>query len=163
MQGLQDSKRKDDSPLYLGKPYILEVSPILGSKNTCELMGDVLFVRLRKKGEAAKVLEQWYRKEALRVLTERSRHFASLLQVVPTEIVVKTQKTRWGSCDRHNVIRYNWRIVMAPPELLDYLVIHELAHIKEKNHGPNFWALVESILPDYQEKRRALKSFHPSH
>ncbi len=163
LQQMQVFQVKDDRYFYLGNPYHLEISPVTGLKNRCEIMGDVLFVRLRKNADVNRVVENWYRKEAEKILMARTQYFASLLQVKPTAVIVKTQKTRWGSCDLHNRIRYNWRIVMAAPDLLDYLVVHELAHIKEKNHSPAFWQVVESILPDYDMKRKALKAFHPTH
>ncbi len=143
---------------YLGQQYALDISTIPAAKNSCELWQNLLIIRLRKGAEAEKVVERWYRQQAQRVLEARSHYFAALLGVQPKAIIVKQQKSRWGSCDRQNVIRYNWQVIKAAPELLDYLVVHELAHIKEKNHSPGFWAVVASVMPDYRVRRRALRA-----
>lgn len=148
---------------YLGNSYTLEVWSIPSKKASCELMAETLFLKCLFPTEAVnikKTLERWYRKEAEILLKERTLHFTEIMGVVPREIIIKQQKNRWGSCDSHNIIRYNWKVIMAPADLIDYLVVHELAHIREKNHGKAFWEYVASILPDYQERRRRLKSFH---
>ncbi len=153
--------------LYLGEPYRLELGPVPAKKGQCELFDDTLFVRLTARSalsqtaQCKKLVETWYRQQAKMVLTERSQYFAERMQVEPRAIIVKQQKTRWGSCDRQNIIRYNWQIIKAPPALLDYLVVHELAHIRLKNHSKAFWSLVASEIPDYLLRRKALKAFHP--
>jgi len=125
-----------------------------------------VFVRLSSRDlkhqekQAQKFVESWYRTAAKAILEKRTAFFAEQMQVMPKEILIKTQRRRWGSCDRFNNIRYNWKIIMAPIELVDYLVVHELAHIKEKNHSPAFWRVVESAMPDYKVRRAALKDFH---
>lgn len=148
---------------YLGESYTIEVWPIPSKKAACELMGQTLFIKCLEphySPSVKKVVEAWYRKQAKKILSERTLFFANIMNLFPTEIIVKQQKNRWGSCDQHNIIRYNWKAIMASMPLVDYLVVHELAHIKEKNHGPNFWAVVEKEVADYKEKRKALKSFH---
>lgn len=152
--------------LYLGEPHTLEIWPIPAAKNQCELIGKTLLVRIAKTSkftqevQVKKNLEAWYHKQAKDILVARSQYFAELLHVKPGEIMVKEQKSRWGSCDSDNNIRYNWKVVMVPMHLIDYLVVHELAHIKEKNHSAAFWDVVLSILPDCHERRKALKVFH---
>lgn len=101
-------------------------------------------------------LHAWYLEKARAVLVERTAHFAQLMGVQPKKVIVKHQKKRWGSCSVDNVIRYNWKIIKAPLHLLDYLVVHELAHIREKNHGPRFWDLVHRFVPDAKQRRVAL-------
>lgn len=74
------------------------------------------------------------------------------------EIHIGGQRKRWGSCAADGGLRFNWRLVMLEPRLMDYVVVHELAHLSERNHGPAFWTLVETVLPDAAERRRALRS-----
>lgn len=101
-------------------------------------------------------LHAWYLEKARATLVERTTHFAQLMEVQPKKIIVKNQKSRWGSCSGDNVIRYNWKIIKAPLHLLEYLVVHELAHIREKNHGPRFWDFVHRFVPDAKQRRAAL-------
>ncbi|MDD5272957.1 MAG: M48 family metallopeptidase, partial [Methylovulum sp.] len=78
-------------------------------------------------------------------------------QLLPRSVIIKTQKSRWGSCGIHNDININWLLIMAPPEVLEYVVVHELCHIQVRNHSAQFWALVAEHLPDYQSPRQWLK------
>ena len=73
------------------------------------------------------------------------------------EVHIGDQRKRWGSCAAEGPLRFNWRVVMLEPRLLDYVVVHELAHLTEPNHGPDFWALVNSVLPDVAERKAALR------
>ena len=75
----------------------------------------------------------------------------------PRSVKIKTQKSRWGSCGIHNDINLNWLLILAPPKVMEYVVVHEICHIKERNHSAKFWQLVESHLPDYKKQRLWLK------
>ncbi len=103
-------------------------------------------------------LRGWYIERARAVLTERTAHWAGALGVRPRRIFIREQKSRWGSCSSRGNVSYNWRVVMAPPAVVDYLVIHELCHMKEANHSAAFWRLVEEADPDYKEHRRWLRT-----
>ena len=72
-------------------------------------------------------------------------------------ISIRAAKTRWGSCSADGNLNFHWKLVLMPPEILDYVVVHELAHRREMNHSDRFWAQVERVLPDYRERRRWLK------
>lgn len=127
-----------------------------------QLAGTVLQVPLG--GEAAaqeieRAVLRWYRVEALRVFTECVEYFAPLLGVAPCEIKLSSARTQWGSCTVRGVVRFNWQLVKMPLPLIDYVVVHELAHLKEMNHSPAFWRVVESVCPDYRERRRALHEY----
>ena len=76
---------------------------------------------------------------------------------IPTVIIPSRWKTRWGSCSNKGNLNFNWKLILLAPELLDYVVVHELAHRREMNHSKNFWKIVEAELPDYRERRRRLK------
>lgn len=104
-----------------------------------------------------KQLEKWYRKEAAELLNEKAGEFAARLQVDYEEIRIKDQKSRWGSCSSKGNLNFNWRIIMAPEAVCDYVVIHELCHLVYMDHSENFWSLVEKLCPDYREYRKWLK------
>ncbi len=97
------------------------------------------------------------RAEAKRLLEARSAFFAPLLGVSWAKLTVRTQRTRWGSCSAAGNLCFNALLVLAPPEVLDYVVVHELCHRKEMNHSPAFWAEVEKLVPDYPAQRKWLK------
>ena len=88
---------------------------------------------------------------------ERTVLYAERMQVSYGRITIRDQKTRWGSCSAAGNLNFNWRLVMAPGEVLDYVVIHELAHRREMNHSAAFWNIVESEMPDYRRHREWLK------
>lgn len=90
-------------------------------------------------------------------IPERVAYFASRMGVTYGMITIREQKTRWGSCSSRGNLNFNWKLVLMPPEILDYVVVHELAHRKEMNHSAAFWAVVEKELPDYKERRKILK------
>ncbi len=97
------------------------------------------------------------RRYALDVLCRRVNRFAPLVKVVPQGVKVSEAGARWGSCSGRNVLNFSWRLIFAPPPLLDYVVVHELCHIGCMNHSAEFWRRVAAVLPDYEARRRALK------
>ena len=98
---------------------------------------------------------------ALRVLPERCRYFAGIMGVSYGRITIRNQKTRWGSCSSIGNLNFNCLLMLAPPEIRDYVVVHELAHRKEMNHSPRFWKEVEKVLPDYRQRLLWLKKNGP--
>jgi predicted metal-dependent hydrolase len=92
----------------------------------------------------------WLRRRAKPLLRESVSRWSPLLGVSPTKVGVRDQTSRWGSCSSRGSVSLNWRLVMAPPEVLEYIVIHELAHLKEHNHSARFWALVAAHCPEYR-------------
>lgn len=109
-------------------------------------------VKLLSMGEIRALADQ-----ALQVIPERVRYYAPLVGVTYGRITIRNQRTRWGSCSSKGNLNFNCLLMLMPPEILDYVVVHELAHRKEMNHSPAFWAIVESVLPDYRERRQWLK------
>ena len=99
----------------------------------------------------------WLKKEARSDFDARIHHYAGALGFAPARWQLSSARTRWGSCNAKSVIRLNWRLIHKDPMLIDYVVVHELAHLKELNHSPRFWAIVESVLPDYRERKRLLR------
>lgn len=124
-----------------------------------ERIGRLLQVRVHAAEPAAvrRLLEGWFRDRAGELLAERMAHLAHALDVSYARITVRAQRTRWGSCSSRGTVSLNWRLVLLPAALADYVLAHELAHLREMNHSPAFWALVGSVIPDYRARRRELE------
>ena len=112
---------------------------------------------LRTVGKKEDPRRKQNRELARQRITRRVEYFAPLVGVTYNRIFIKEQKTRWGSCSSLGNLNFNWKLILLNEELLDYVVVHELAHRKQMNHSPTFWAEVERVLPDYRERRRRLK------
>lgn len=97
------------------------------------------------------------------VIPERVEYFAEMMNVTYGRITIREQKTRWGSCSSKGNLNFNWKLVLMPEEVLDYVVVHELAHRKEMNHSERFWNHVEKVLPDYQARRKLLRELEHRH
>ena len=91
------------------------------------------------------------------IFTRKTAYYARIMGVSYGRIAIREQKTRWGSCSSKGNLNFNWRLILAPEEVLDYVVVHELAHRREMNHSKAFYAIVESVLPDYRQARRWLR------
>lgn len=140
--------------LFLGKEYELRLVP--NQRQTLHFdSGFTLKASARPRGEA--VFTKWYKTQALTVFTERVSHYATLHKFEPKQVKVNSARTRWGSCTSTGTINFTWRLVMAPVEVIDYVVLHELAHLKIKNHSPRFWKLVESLCPEFKRHRKWLR------
>lgn len=110
----------------------------------------------------ASAFRAWYRARAARAVGLRVARFAPKLDVEPAAVLVRDQHRRWGSCAPNGTLRFNWRIVMAPPALIDYVVVHELAHLRTRSHGARYWALVAQLVPDHRLRRERLRLLGPS-
>jgi predicted metal-dependent hydrolase len=104
---------------------------------------------------------QWYKKQALTDFSRRLSLFATKLGVPTPPLFLSNARSRWGSCNSRKEIRLNWRLLQAPPHIINYVVCHELAHLKEMNHSAKFWAVVASIFPDYKAAEKELKAWSP--
>ena len=98
-----------------------------------------------------------YIETARKIFTEKSAYYASVMGVTYGRITIREQKTRWGSCSSAGNLNFNWRLIFAPEPVIDYVVVHELAHRKEMNHSPAFYAIVQSVLPDYKTQQKWLR------
>lgn len=124
---------------------------------------ETLFHTDAKVQKAAKPhLEKALQKEARAYLPRRLKYLAETYGFSYTRVRFGTQKGRWGSCSSRGTISLNVGLMLLEPELIDYVLIHELCHTKQMNHSANFWALVESCIPDYKARRKILKAQHPS-
>lgn len=105
----------------------------------------------------ASAIDTFYKREARKIIKDRVKIYQKHFKVKPKDITFKNEKSRWGSCTSDRVINFNYRIIMAPLNIVDYLVVHEMCHLAHMNHSKSFWTLVGSILPDYKESREWLK------
>jgi predicted metal-dependent hydrolase len=108
------------------------------------------------------LLVEWYKRQAKTIIKERVETWSKQMRLSYNRIAIKDQKTRWGSCSSLRNLNFNWRLVMAPLPVLDYVVVHELAHLVEMNHSKRFWDLVETHFPAYPECKRWLKQYGPT-
>ena len=97
--------------------------------------------------------------KAMRIIPKRVEYYAKIMDISYGRITIRNQKTRWGSCSAKGYLNFNCLLVMCPKEVLDYVVVHELCHLKEMNHSKNFWGLVELFCPDYEQYKKWLKIY----
>ncbi len=147
-----------ESFTYLGRNYRLKV--LRGNDHAVKLKGGYLEVGLSKRskeGDIRNALVGWYEEHALGRLTEKTIRYAEIIGVSPISISVRDYKSRWGSCSSKGEITYNWRIIAAPHHIVDYVVVHELCHLKHSNHSLAYWRSVKREVPDYEVSRQWLK------
>lgn len=111
---------------------------------------------IREQNQFA-ALEKRYKKAAREYIPTRVAFFQKFTGGSYEKITIRDQKTRWGSCSSNGTLSFNYRLMLAPPRILDYVVVHELCHLKHMNHSPAFWQAVEAVLPDYRERKLWLK------
>ena len=116
----------------------------------------IVHVALADRRSIAAVLEAWLKPRARTAIEREIRRHATDLGVTPAAVAIRDQRTRWGSASRHGRLAFSWRLILAPPEALETVVIHELAHLRVFGHGPRFWALVAARRPDHKVWRRWL-------
>lgn len=144
--------------LYLGQPHYLSLSQ---GRAAVDYLPGELNVSLPSAATSEalpKLLERWYRRQAIDHFSLRIQVYAQRLGVQAPMLSLTSAKTRWGSCNHKGEIRLHWRLMQAPPALIDYVIAHELAHIIELNHSPRFWAHVERVFPDWRGARAELKA-----
>ena len=155
-----DMKFLKDKVLYLGQAYPVDL--VLEPefyKASVGLYGEKIYIMSRsfEEKEMKEILEHWYRKEAKRIICDRIKHYEKQINVQVNEVRIKEQKTRWGSASTKGNVNFNWKLIMAPLEVIDYVVIHELCHLIEMNHSEAFWNLVAQYDGEYKKHRNWLK------
>ena len=141
-----------------------EIDRLLSKKSAWIIKKQEFF---KKRAEEPKVLisrdeKNAYKAKALEVLKKRVDHYAGLCNLMYKNIRVGEAKTRWGSCSSKGTLVFNWKLILMPRNVLDYLVVHELMHIKQQNHSKKYWQEVESVMPNYKQEERWLKE-HGTH
>lgn len=106
---------------------------------------------------ALKEIRHFYKREAIQLLEERVRHWSEQMNLAPAQVKYREQRTRWGSCSSRKVINLNWRLIVFAQEVIDYVIVHELAHLQHMDHSNRFWSLVEAHIKDYKERMKTLK------
>jgi len=145
---------------YLGKNHPLKIES--GLYPVIKLHQDELVVSVRDKtvdnSQAIKqLLFKWYKQQAESELRDKTERYSSIIGVNPSSVTIKSFKSRWGSCSIAGGIQYNWKIIIAPDRIVNYVVIHELCHILHHNHSPAFWKAVEKYCHDYRDCSAWLK------
>jgi predicted metal-dependent hydrolase len=140
--------------LYLGHSYPLVIRQ--GQKKPLFLEGAFLLAE-SAHCHARQVFERWYRDRAKQIVGERVQLYASQHNFQYKRIGVTSARTRWGSCSANGSLNFSWRLILAPIEAVDYVVVHELVHTVIYNHSRQFWKSVEGIMPDYKERRAWLR------
>jgi predicted metal-dependent hydrolase len=152
-----------------------EALPFLGGRLTLRIQyglfdlpaqrqAECLWIFVRDAGDSVSVAAQvsaWYRAQAEILFAGRVNHFAAQMNVAPRAVKISAAKTQWGSCSVRGIIRLNQGLIRLPQALIDYVVVHELAHLREMNHSAAFWQVVAAACPDYLELRRELRAFAP--
>ena len=173
-RALQDARRREhhlrrdftsgESLPYLGQALRLSVIETEAAGPRAALVGVCLEVALptsmsseERRAATIEALEAWCMAQARTTFLERVQFFALLIGVRPKDVRVRDQKTRWGSCGKDGTLYFSWRLIMAPPSVVDYLVVHELCHLRQPGHGRAFWAQVVGVLPDFQQRRAELR------
>ena len=144
--------------MFLGNAYPLEVA----KRQKKPLILEENFKLAESAQSNAKlVFERWYRAQARQILDERVELYARQYGFQYTKIGITSARTRWGSCSASGSLNFSWRLILAPLEAVDYVVVHELVHTVFHNHSKQFWKMVGEVMPDYSERRKWLRKNAP--
>ena len=150
----EDTAKDKNMLLYLGTLFPLKTD---NDAKKISFNGEEFLAGLQNKEKTNKSLKTWYKNKFKEVAVPRLFYFAEKHNLQVNQVRIKEQKTLWGSCSSRNNINLNFLLIMAPLKVIDYVIIHELAHTIHKNHSVNFWNAVEEIMPNYKEAKRWLK------
>lgn len=139
---------------YLGRNYRLKL--VEKQEHTLMFDGHWFNLRRRDRGEISQHFQKWYELAGSEWLIKRVAVWQRKVGESPTSIVVSALGFRWASCGRDRILRFNWQLFQLPVRLIDYVIVHELTHLKELNHTPGFWLALGAVLPDWQARKSAL-------
>jgi hypothetical protein len=140
--------------LYLGRNYRLEIQK--GSEESIRFIGRFIVTGI-SPDRAAKMFREWYLNKAKKKIIPRAKLHARNLGVLFNKVMVSELKYRWGSCTPHDSLNFNWKLIKAPMSVIDYVIVHELAHLMEQNHTARFWNIVKAQVPGYVKAKEWLK------
>lgn len=139
---------------YLGKPYPLK---IVENLSPALVLSRKFYLSRSALPNASSVFEEWYRQRTRAEVTRRVEYLSAQHNLKYRKIRITSARTRWGSCSSKGNLNFTLRLSMAPPKVVDYVVAHELAHLRVPNHSKNFWNQVRKIMPDYEEYKKWLR------
>jgi|BioPla2DNA2_1021312.scaffolds.fasta_scaffold13158_2 predicted metal-dependent hydrolase len=141
--------------LYLGRSYRLKL--VEEQDEPLKLYQGYFCLRKKDVPSATEHFKDFYRRKGTEKLKDRVDHYKDMLGVQPQGIRVMELKNRWASCSENNILNFHWKCIMAPMTIIDYIVVHELAHFIYPNHNESFWNVVDKVLPDYLERKNWLR------
>ena len=150
-----------ESFLYLGRNYSLQlVDDITVKKPVVKLYRGKLYVTTPTRNEEIikKAITKWYQEKAKEKIPERVAYYENYFIEKRGRIVIKEQQKRWASCTKEGTLMFNWKGIMAPANILDYIIVHEMCHLRYMNHSTEFWEMLGRVLPDYEVRREWLKN-----
>ena len=143
---------------YLGRDMKIETSEGGSKASSVNVNGGTIMVCLGSGDRKPHVaLEKWYREQAANEIGPMVERISQVMDLSFNKVTLKGQRTLWGSCSRKRNLNFNWRLMMTPEPVIEYVVVHELAHLKEMNHSPRFWKIVEKHCPAWRERRKWLR------
>ena len=155
---------KGDVFYYLGEPVELNLIPSSFWRPRINIRGDKMVISIHRdmtmsegKKIIKKTIQNFYKKKAEEVIHDRLQFFNEYYQLEYKRVTLRNQKSRWGSCSGKKNLNFNWKLVMAPIEVIDYVVVHEMCHLSQMNHSAKFWNLVAEKIPNYKDIRKWLK------
>jgi predicted metal-dependent hydrolase len=144
-----------ESLLLMGKPHPIKI--VKSQRASLSFENGAFLLAQKAHPRASEAFTRWYKQMATLLLPGRLETLAEKHNLRPKKVRISSARTRWGSCSTSGTISLTWRLVMAPPEVIDYVIIHELAHIKHPNHAKEFWDTVAAMMPDYKKHLNWLK------
>jgi predicted metal-dependent hydrolase len=148
-------------PTRKSRTYIKEARALKFAENIAYYDQEEILIYTPKNSimQAKQTLEKHLRKQANLFFQKRTAILATQMNLQYNRITIRGQKSRWGSCSKNKNLNFNWRLILTSPEIIDAIIIHELAHLKHLNHGPKFYALVEKYCPTYKKQNKELKNW----
>ena len=145
-----------ESFYYLGRTFRLKL--VVNADKPLRFNGEWFHLRKRDCADAAAHFRQWYLDTGSEWLTKRAEAWQSRVGAKPARLNVGDLGYRWGSCGKNRVVYFNWRLLQLPVRLVDYVVVHELVHLHEHSHNPEFWEILDRVLPDWRERKKVMES-----
>lgn len=150
----QSFSLRTDGAYFLGEKYGLK---FLRRSGAALFDGRSFYVPDQSDEQLRLLLAEWYRTQAEEIIAERAAYFSKVTGLKPRSLRINAASTRWGSCSADNRLNFSWKLILMSPAVVDYVVVHELSHIREHNHSAAFWKTVEQFMPDYQTRQAEMK------
>lgn len=153
-----NNNTKEKILFFLGDKYKLIFSK--EGKNRVQFK-DNFILHPQKEKNAERLMISWYKKHAKEIIIPRAQEISKLTGLKYKQIKITSALHRWGSCNSKGTVCFPYRLIMTPPNVIDYVIVHELAHLAHLDHSPKFWTMVEKLYPNYKESKKWLKKFGP--